>query len=585
MADKKLVSMVKKASERDHAAFVELCEMKAKYILYFCRQYMNNPLDAEDAAQEAFIRLQKEIVKLDAPEAFNTWLNKLLLYTCIDMRRKKMKDDGNISMEAGVMDFVSDTLDSLPEEYIEETSLRESVVEMVRGLPEKYKQCVLLHYYQNISYAQIAEMLNISPEMVGYNLTMARKHLKLELESKMDSWKQSGTPMMAISPALSAILSRSAEETVLPAAAAQCMEAAGVYAAFLSGGAAAAGAAGAAGTASITAFFSGPVLKGLLSAIAATTVAVTVLFSSASAPLPANVPVVSDPQRLPQAGGGYEDTASIVDAEIPDAPAPAQNISVPGAGVFAPGSGAAESPAGGAVVPGDTSQAKATSSPAATTPAVTPTPAAATGKEPLLTGSVVFKKADGTVIPGGGKYAKDFVVTLEDSSTVFAQTKVDKNGEYQFMDLHIQQAGQYSIVITPPSSRGAAFAAENPVGSLTVVLNPAEETQAVAVPTLYITDTEAPDVNILLLDSNKQPNPVNPAQAAITIEDETGTTCRWQVVTMDGSQVLYSGTGTNIISPFAAMASAGQTGRFILKVTATDAAGNVTEAQQVFYMV
>ncbi len=575
MADNQLIQLVQKACARDRDAFVSLCEMKAPYVLYFCRQVMRNPHDAEDAAQEVFVRMQKKIVQLHEPAAFNTWLNRLIISTCLNMRRKMTRDKGNVSLDDYAGNFISDTLESLPEEYIEDASLRESIVELVQNLPDKYQQCILLCYYQNMSYAEAAATLNITPDAVQHNLKMARKHLRVELDDKVDSWKQSGTPMMALSPALGAIFSQSAAATVLPTAAQQCLQAAGVYTAFATGGAAA-------GT--ITTFFTGPVLQGLISAALATGVALTVLFATASPPLPANVPVAGDPQRLPQTASGYEDTASILDAAIPDAPGPAQTISVPGTGTVSGGAGAVAGGSGtggaGAVVSGK--QTSVSETPTAPTIPVPAVPAQTASQTAKLKGSVVFKKADGTVISGGGKYAAGFDVTLKQEENVITRTKVDAAGTYAFDTLNIEDAGEYTILITPPSSRDTGFAAENPVGSLTVELTPSEAAMPVTAPVLYITDTTPPEVGLSLQNTAGEKCAVNPVKAVVSVADETGTTCRWQVLTADGSQVLYSGTGETVTTPFTKMRTAGQTGDHILKVTVTDAAGNVTETQQVF---
>lgn len=240
MKDKELLALVKKASKQDRDAFNELCNIKAREIIYLCTCEMQNHHDGEDAAQEVFIRMQRGISALKAPEAFNVWLNRLVHSTCLNMKRDSMKRKNTIPIDAFDDSFLQDDSQfALPQEFMEDAEKRGLVAEVIEGLPEKYRTCVLLHYYQSLSYAQIAEVLDISVDAVNNNMRMARKHMKRELEERLDkpSAAWAALPVVASGPILTASLQEAAVVAISPTAIANCLAAAGVGAGTTAGAA------------------------------------------------------------------------------------------------------------------------------------------------------------------------------------------------------------------------------------------------------------------------------------------------------------------------------------------------------------
>ncbi|NLW78945.1 MAG: sigma-70 family RNA polymerase sigma factor [Ruminococcaceae bacterium] len=240
--DKHTLTLVKRASKQNKDAFVELCNMKAREVIFLCINEMGNQHDGEDAAQEVFIRMQRNIPKLRAPEAFNVWLNRLIYTTCLNMKRDSAKHKNALTNEFFAETLMDDAQFSIPQAYVEDDEKRAFIDRMVKALPDNYRTCIMLHYYQNLGYAEIGSIMGITYDAVNNNMRMARKHLKARIEqdmAKADHKLYSVAPMLLLGPALGITLQKTAAVTVTGPMVAHCLAGAGVSSAFAGTGAAA----------------------------------------------------------------------------------------------------------------------------------------------------------------------------------------------------------------------------------------------------------------------------------------------------------------------------------------------------------
>lgn len=230
MKDKHVLGLVKKAVKGNKEAFGALCELKAREITYLCLREMGNIEDGKDAAQEVFIRMHQSITSLRSPDAFHVWLNRVILSTCNDMRRKSMKQPINVYYDdAPEKEDIPDLASEMPVDFVEREENRRLIVELVDALPQKYRRCVWLHYYQKLSYAEIAQVLDIPQDAVNNNLRMARQYLKAEIEKKHDDYRSlAAVPVMAMGPALVKVFESSAVSEVPQALAQECLAKASV---------------------------------------------------------------------------------------------------------------------------------------------------------------------------------------------------------------------------------------------------------------------------------------------------------------------------------------------------------------------
>ncbi len=134
--------------------------------------YLGDRALAEDAVQETFLKAYRALDRFRGASSEKTWLTRIAMNTCASMRRTAW-------MRAV---WSSPPLDDLPEPTGEDDRRDDSVLRAVLALPDRLRQVVVLHYYQEMKVSEIAQALGISPNAVSIRLARARKHLRAALK-------------------------------------------------------------------------------------------------------------------------------------------------------------------------------------------------------------------------------------------------------------------------------------------------------------------------------------------------------------------------------------------------------------------
>ncbi len=177
------VQLVKRSIEKnDQAAYAELLDRYKESVFYLLLKMVNNKDDAEDLTLEAFGKAFKNIEQYTPNFAFSTWLFRIATNNCIDFIRKKrmvtLSLDKTFTSGDGdemTMDVRSDTLD--PEEHLirkQKNILMRSIVEKLKP---RYRLLVEMRYFQEMSYEEIAETLDLPLGTVKAQLFRAREFL------------------------------------------------------------------------------------------------------------------------------------------------------------------------------------------------------------------------------------------------------------------------------------------------------------------------------------------------------------------------------------------------------------------------
>ena len=139
-----------------------------KSVYRLCYSYLGSAADAEDATQATFMKLVDKPRTFKDHEHEKAWLLACAANVCKDelksARRKRAGD-----MPADVVD---------PQSHAESSN----VLDAVLALPEQYKDCVYLHYYEGYKTDEIASMTNTPPSTIRNRLSEARKLLKASLD-------------------------------------------------------------------------------------------------------------------------------------------------------------------------------------------------------------------------------------------------------------------------------------------------------------------------------------------------------------------------------------------------------------------
>lgn len=565
MTNENLNEVVRKAMAGDKEAFSDLCNLKGQRIVYLCVQNMGTLPDGEDAAQEVFLRMQKDITRLKNPEAFSAWLYRAIQNACNNQRRRSVRKHQHLPIEEFADMLSEQRLEYLPQNFLEDDDKKKQLLHIVNALPHKMRMCIVLYYFEQLSRDEVADALGITPHSVSVTLTRARKQIRAGIEKL-----QPGTPMHQMLPmaALAGLLQEDANTRVPLAVVKSCIGAARAAPLAMAGPLLVAKAV----VRSIAAVFVGGALTaGLLTGVL--TLASTPSSHSPAAGVPQRPLSEAVPTASLGSGEGLAETAPLSGAAT-ESMQPAQDLSAPAVAV--PFSTAPSMRAGDA--PTNAPQGPVSGAPAHS--AVMQNPADAWVATPLH-GRVELLSLNGKIVPGGGAYAMGFYVALLHGEVELARTVVDAEGFYQFSHARIAQSGSYHIRLEPLSPRGVLPAGG--AGARTeVLLSPGmAET---ALPPLYVTDKEAPTVSVALYDDTGAHTLINPVLAEVAVADATATTCQWQVTRTGGTQPLLGGAGELPQTLFATLREQEGPGRYTLLLTVADAAGNETAFQQTFYV-
>ena len=171
------MDLIRRCQAGDEQAFAELFR-RYKNLVYKTAYLMLGDADeAEDVLQEVFVQVYKSLDAYDPGRgAFTTWLYRITVNRCLNWRRRWRPF---VSLDRARTSVPS------PEGRMEE----KAVWQAVRGLSEKLRAVVILRYYWELSYAEIAQILDIPLGTVKSRLNLALRTLRKELEAEEASAK------------------------------------------------------------------------------------------------------------------------------------------------------------------------------------------------------------------------------------------------------------------------------------------------------------------------------------------------------------------------------------------------------------
>jgi RNA polymerase sigma-70 factor (ECF subfamily) len=159
----------------DRAAAELLMHRHLPKMLALARRMLSDPVEAEDAVQDAFMRLWTHAARWQPGRAkFETWLYRVTLNKCFDRLRRRP----TVMIEEALQ--VPDSAPG-PATSLENTLLSEQIEAAVRALPERQRAAIQLCHYQECGNIEAAEILGISVEALESLLARGRRTLRVRL--------------------------------------------------------------------------------------------------------------------------------------------------------------------------------------------------------------------------------------------------------------------------------------------------------------------------------------------------------------------------------------------------------------------
>ena len=174
--------LVRQAQQGDAAAYGELVRRWSARILGFCHAKVGRAA-AEDLAQETLLRGFRALPTLADPERFGAWLRGIAVRVCLDWLKAKGRRDArfhSLGDDGELCDLAIDGRRT-PGEEVEYRDDLSHLMREVERLPEDYREVLMIYYYDEPTYAQLAWMLEVSTATINARLTKARKLLRERL--------------------------------------------------------------------------------------------------------------------------------------------------------------------------------------------------------------------------------------------------------------------------------------------------------------------------------------------------------------------------------------------------------------------
>ena len=174
--------LIQRAKHGDHDAFGQLVLTHQNKVYTLCVHMVTNREEAEDLAQEAFLKAWRNLDSFQEESSFATWMHRLTTNVCLDHLRKQARRQ-NISTavslddeESGWTEPVDHTQD--PQRRLEQREQRELLAKALNELPEHHRRLIIMREVSGLSYQEIADALDADLGTVKSGISRARERLR-----------------------------------------------------------------------------------------------------------------------------------------------------------------------------------------------------------------------------------------------------------------------------------------------------------------------------------------------------------------------------------------------------------------------
>lgn len=179
-------ALIRRCQRGDTEAMDQLIQAYQKHVFNLAYRLSGNYDDAQDIAQEAFIRVFNSITTFRGDANFTTWIYRIVTNVYLDERKKqRVREHGSLDEyleleDSSVTRQIEDPSPG-PEDAVEQRERHELVGQAVLQLPENQRVMIALYHFQGRSYEEIAAMMQLPIGTVKSRLNRARLALKEKL--------------------------------------------------------------------------------------------------------------------------------------------------------------------------------------------------------------------------------------------------------------------------------------------------------------------------------------------------------------------------------------------------------------------
>lgn len=183
--------IIKQLKNGDFSNYDKIVDSYKNRVFGMAYKFTNDYDETQDLAQEVFLKIYRQIKNFRGDSKLSTWIYRISVNTCLDWKKKKQRiksiNFSNMVNEENKDQTIDIKDDSpMPDEIILQDEDQKIVHDLIYQLSDKYKTVLIMYHFNEMSYEDIANSLNIPQRTVETRLYRARRMLKDKI-SKMSS--------------------------------------------------------------------------------------------------------------------------------------------------------------------------------------------------------------------------------------------------------------------------------------------------------------------------------------------------------------------------------------------------------------
>jgi len=179
-----VTALIERARRGDQQAFSRIMDLYRERVMRMALHMVGNREDANDLCQETFVRVYRALDTFDSSRAFTPWLYRIAHNVVYDhFRRKKARPAlADNDPERPIEETKADRNAANPQDTVISEEVKTRIQAAIQSLPENYRDVVIFRFVDDLSYAEIAETLNLTEANVMMRMSRARRLLRDKLQ-------------------------------------------------------------------------------------------------------------------------------------------------------------------------------------------------------------------------------------------------------------------------------------------------------------------------------------------------------------------------------------------------------------------
>lgn len=166
--------LVVEIRENDKELYSEIIRRYQTKLSHYLRKFFRNQDELEDVLQEVFIKVYRNLYGFDIEKKFSSWIYRITHNEAINHLKKN--SNKNISLDEQEWEIVDNKFNL--NDHIDKKQLREKITKGLFELKEKYREPLILYYFEQKSYEEISDILRLPRNTVGVLIMRGKEKLK-----------------------------------------------------------------------------------------------------------------------------------------------------------------------------------------------------------------------------------------------------------------------------------------------------------------------------------------------------------------------------------------------------------------------